>query len=364
MNRTAIVYDVFNLRHTLEGHPENFRRLKHAMELLADQGVLDNLVNVASTPAPPEAILSVHTPQYLERLQSIASRGGGHLDADTYVNNDSYEAALRSAGGLLNLLDAVMWKQADNGLALVRPPGHHARAHNGMGFCLFANVAVAARWAQKQHGVHRVLVVDFDVHHGNGTQEIFYHDPSVLFFSAHQFPYYPGTGAATELGGEMAYGSTINVPMPPHVGDQGYLEAFQRILGPMARRFRPELILLSAGFDAHWMDPLASMALSIEGYAALVQELMGLADELCGGRLVCVLEGGYHLQVLAHAISTTFQVLRGAPNPISDPFGPAPGTVRNVHGLLDQIQALHGIRGKTHYSLPSHWLDWGDEFGI
>ena len=309
MRRTAIVYDPYNLRHTLEGHPENHRRLKSTMDLLQEDGILDRLIQVPSTPASLDAVLRVHTPAYLERLQAITARGGGHLDADTYVNGDSYEAALRAAGSLLNLVDAVVGRQAENGLALVRPPGHHALVHNGMGFCIFANVAVAARWAQRQHGIQRVLIVDFDVHHGNGTQDIFYDDPSVLFFSTHQFPYYPGTGAAAEMGTEAGYGATANVPFPPHVGDQGYLDAFQKILAPLARRFKPELILLSAGFDAHWMDPLASMGLSITGYIALVQELMALADELCGGRLVCVLEGGYNLRVLSHSVLSTFRVL-------------------------------------------------------
>jgi acetoin utilization deacetylase AcuC-like enzyme len=365
MNRTAIVYDPFNLRHTLEGHPENHRRLKQTMDLLTEEGMLDRLVHVPSTPAALEPIQAVHIPQYVERLQSLAQRGGGHLDADTYVNGDSYEAALRAVGGLLNLVDTVLWGQAHNGLALVRPPGHHALTYNGMGFCLFANAAIAARHAQRHHGVQRVLIVDFDVHHGNGTQDIFYQDPSVLFFSTHQFPYYPGTGAATELGGEAAYGTTVNVPFPPHVGDQGYLEAFQRILAPVARRYRPELIVLSAGFDAHWMDPLASMALSIPGYAALVQEMMALADELCKGRLVAVLEGGYHLQVLAHSVLTTFQVLRGESTDASDPFGLAPAMERDASSLLTRIRALHGIKGGPHYSFPSRLgSDFGDEFGL
>lgn len=364
MNRTAIVYDPYNLRHTQEGHPENFRRLKGTMELLGEEGMLDKLVTVSSTPAPVEAILAVHTPQYLDRLRTLAQNGGGHLDPDTYVNHDSYEAAMRAAGGVLNLVDAVLWRQADNGFALVRPPGHHALVHQGMGFCLFANAAIAARWAQRHHGIDRVLVVDFDVHHGNGTQDIFYRDPSVLFVSTHQYPYYPGTGGAIELGADKAYGSTVNIPFPPHVGDKGYLEAFQRILAPVARRFRPQLIILSAGFDAHWLDPLASMGLSITGYAALTQELMSLADELCGGRLVCVLEGGYHLQVLAHSVLTTFQVLRGEPTRPSDPFGLSHAEERSVHNLFGQLKMLHNIRDGAYYSLPSRWLDWGDEFGI
>ncbi len=364
MSRTAIVYDAYNLRHTLEGHPENFRRLQGTMELLAEEGMLDKLARVPSTPAPLDAILAVHTPQYLERLRTIARGGGGLLDPDTYVNADSYEAALRAAGGLLNLVDAVLWRQVDNGFALVRPPGHHALGQQGMGFCLFANAAIAARWAQRQHGVERVLIVDFDVHHGNGTQDIFFKDPSVLFFSTHQFPYYPGTGAATELGADEGYGATVNVPFPPHVGDKGYLEAFQQILAPVARRFRPELILLSAGFDAHWLDPLASMGLSLGGYAALVQEVMALADELCAGRLVCVLEGGYHLRVLAHAVLATFQVLRREQTPPNDPFGLPVASERPVHALFDQLKRLHNIRESSHHSMPSRWLEWDDDFGV
>ena len=364
MRRTAIVYDPFNLRHTLDGHPENHRRLKSTMELLQDEGMLDRLISIPSAPAPLDAVLAAHSQAYLERLQAITARGGGHLDADTYVNADSFEAALRSAGSLLNLLDAVVAKEADNGFALVRPPGHHALINNGMGFCIFANVAIAARWVQRHHGMQRVLIVDFDVHHGNGTQDIFYEDPSVLFFSTHQFPYYPGTGAAAEMGADAGYGTTVNVPFPPHVGDQGYLDAFQKILAPLARRFRPEIILLSAGFDAHWMDPLASMSLSITGYMALVQELLALADELCGGRLVCVLEGGYNLRVLSHSVLSTFRLLHGADPEPSDPFGPAPGEARDPSQLLNRIKLLHGIRDSTFHSLPQRSLDWGDEFGI
>jgi acetoin utilization deacetylase AcuC-like enzyme len=350
--RTALVYDPFNLRHTRQGHPENFRRLETTWHLLAQDGILTQLIRVPSSPAPLDAVLRVHTPEYVERLQSISLLGAGHLDADTYVNPDSYQAALLAAGGLLNVVDYVLTGRADNGFALVRPPGHHALTYHGMGFCLLANAAIAARWAQDRHGLARVLVVDFDVHHGNGTQDIFYADRDILFFSTHQYPYYPGTGAADEIGIAHAEGATVNVPLPSFVGDAGYLEAFRRILGPVARRFRPELILLSAGFDAHWMDPLASMRLSIAGYARLVQELLALANELCGGRLVCALEGGYHLDVLAHCVLTTLRLLSGSDRGVSDPFGLPPGGERNVASLLDQVRSLHRISDPPTYSLP------------
>lgn len=350
MKRTAISYDPFNRRHTREGHPENFRRLEETWNLLQIDGILHQITLIPSTPAPRQAVLRVHTPAYLERLESTAFFSGGHLDADTYLTHDSFDAALLAAGGLLNVVDKVLHKQMDNGFALVRPPGHHALGHTGMGFCLLDNVAVAARWAQDVHGLHRILIVDFDVHHGNGTQDTFYRDPSVLFFSIHQYPFYPGTGAANETGMGRAEGATINVPFPASVGDEGYLAAFRQILLPAARMFRPELILLSAGYDAHWMDPLAHMRLSITGYARLVTLLMELADELCHGRLVAVLEGGYHLNVLSHSVLTTLRVLSGSRQGPSDPFGPAPGGEREVGALLEKLKHLHHIPGAPFYS--------------
>jgi acetoin utilization deacetylase AcuC-like enzyme len=344
MRKTAFVYDPYNLRHTLEGHPENYRRLEKTWALLQQDGILNHLVQAPSSPAPLDAILRVHTPRYVQALQRISESGGGHIDGDTYVNPDSYHAALLAAGGLLNLTDSVLTGQADNGFALIRPPGHHAIRQRGMGFCLFANAAIAARWAQDHHGVDRVLVVDFDVHHGNGTQDVFYEDPTVMFFSTHQYPYYPGTGAADEVGVELGHGATINVPFPSYVGDEGYLRAFRRLLVPAARHFRPQVVFLSAGYDAHWMDPLAGMQLSIEGYAALVQELLALADELCNGKLISILEGGYHLDVLAHSVLTTLRLLSDSPQPISDPFGKSPQGERDVTALIDRLRNLHGIR--------------------
>jgi len=343
MRKTAIVYDPFNLRHTLEGHPENFRRLEGAWQLLQEDGILQQLIRVPSSLAPLDAILRVHTAQYVERLQAISDRGGGRIDSDTYVNADSYQAALLAAGGLLNLTDMVLQEQVDNGFALIRPPGHHALGHRGMGFCLLANAAIAARWAQDRHGVERVLIIDFDVHHGNGTQDIFYDDPTVLFFSTHQYPYYPGTGAPDEVGEELGHGTTINVPFSSYVGDAGYLSAFRQLLAPAARYFQPDVIFLSAGYDAHWLDPLASMNLSITGFTALVEEVLALADELCGGKLICTLEGGYHLDVLAHSVLSTLRALQGSPHGVSDPFGLPTQNERPVAALLDRLRNLHGL---------------------
>lgn len=351
MKPTAYVYDSFHRRHDRPGHPENAQRLEETWKLLQVDGILNGMQQVDITPAPLDAVLRVHPRTYLDRLESSVLHGGGHLDADTYLTADSYQAALLSAGGLINVVDAVMQGHAANGMALVRPPGHHATPKWGMGFCLLANIAIAARWAQDQYQVGRVLIVDFDVHHGNGTQEVFYRDPTVLFFSTHQFPFYPGTGAAQETGDGRADGSTINVPLPGGVGDAGYLTIFDELLVPAARLFRPELILVSAGYDAHWMDPLANMRLSVTGYAHLVERLLDLADELCQGRLVFGLEGGYDLGALSHSILSTLRRLSHSKQGPSDPFGPAPGGERDISKLLDQLRALHNLTERPTYSL-------------
>lgn len=343
MTKTAFVYDPFNLRHTSSGHPENYRRLEGTWGLLEQDGILDRLHRVESTPAPREAILRVHSAQHIDNIERMSAQGGGHCDADTYVNADSHQAALLSAGGLLNIVDTVMTGQADNGFALVRPPGHHALPHRGMGFCLFANVAIAARWAQDHHNVERVLIIDYDVHHGNGTQDIFYNDPTVFFFSIHQFPHYPGSGTFDESGTEMAYGSTLNVPAPPGSGDAGYLDAFERLLAPAAREFDPQLIILSAGFDGHWRDPLAEINLSVTGYARLTQFVQELAGELCNGKLVCALEGGYDLEVLPHCILSALRVLSDSDDGVSDPFGPSPVSERAFGDRVDRLRKQHGL---------------------
>ena len=340
---TAYVYLPAHSGHTFPGHPENHRRLTNTWDLLEKDGILDRLLRIDCTPASVDALTAVHDARYIDLLAQVSASGGGMLDADTYVTEESYELALLSVGGLINLVDAVCTGHAENGFALLRPPGHHARPMQGMGFCLLGNVAIAARHAQERYGFERVLIVDFDVHHGNGTQEIFYDDGSGLFFSIHQYPYYPGSGDMDEIGAGTGEGATINVPFPAGVGDGGYLAAMEEILTPAARRFRPELILVSAGYDAHWMDPLAQHQVSIEGYAAMVRSLMVLAEEVCGGRLVCTLEGGYNLDVLPHAILSTLRVLSGSSQGISDPVGAPHGKARDVSAVLASVKRRHGL---------------------
>jgi acetoin utilization deacetylase AcuC-like enzyme len=229
------------------------------------------------------------------------------------ISRDSYTAALCAAGAACRAVDVVLAPAGPGAgaFALGRPPGHHACRDLAMGFCLFNNVAVAARHAQREHGVERVLIVDWDVHHGNGTQEIFYADGSVGYFSTHQWPFYPGTGKWTERGVGSGEGSTCNVPLPAGTGDAGYVAAFAGVLVPFARRFAPDLILVSAGYDAHYADPLGQMAVSTRGFAALTGVVAGLATELCGGRLAFVLEGGYDLEALGAGVVATLECLNG-----------------------------------------------------
>lgn len=340
---TGYVYHPVYLEHNQPGHPENARRLERIMAALRDVGMLERLTPIEARPATEEELARVHTPGYIAYVQRVAERGGGHLDADTYMNARSYEAAVMAAGGLLALVEAVLEGRVRNGFALVRPPGHHALPDRGMGFCLFNNVAVAARHAQTFPGIRRVFIADIDVHHGNGTQAVFEADPTVFYFSTHEYPYYPGTGHWSEAGIGEGEGSILNVPLPAGVGDQGYLRVYEELLWSLVRRFRPDLILVSAGYDSHWQDPLAMMQLSLGGYARIARELVAMAEELCGGRIVFTLEGGYHLDVLAHGVLNAFYALLGEET-VSDPFGPPfPASEPDIGPLLARLKERHRV---------------------
>lgn len=339
---TAYLYSPVFLEHAEDGHSESPERLRAVMRVLKETGVLPRLTALDPIPATDQQIQAVHSPELIAQIQSIVSRGGGHLDYDTYTNARSLDAATLAAGAVVRAVDAVIATEVDNAFALVRPPGHHATRNRAMGFCLFNNVAIAAQHALDAHRLERVLVVDYDVHHGNGTQDIFYRTPRVLYFSTHQYPFYPGTGDWREIGEGEGTGYTVNVPLPPGVGDDGYQRVFDDLLFPLAERYRPELVLASVGFDAHWRDPLAMEDLSIAGYAALARTLLALARENCAGRIVLALEGGYDLDALAYGAAATFRALLGDET-IPDPLGPSPRAGRDIGDIDDYIEHLKGV---------------------
>jgi acetoin utilization deacetylase AcuC-like enzyme len=340
--KTAYVYHPIYLEHNQPSHPENARRLERILNVLEEKGVLERLTLLEPRPATEEELLQVHTARHIESVRQVAERGGGHMDADTYVSPRSFEAAKMAAGGLIRAVEAVLAGDATNAFALIRPPGHHATPSRAMGFCLFNNVAIAARTALAMDGVGRVFLADFDVHHGNGTQDIFADDPDVFYFSTHQYPYYPGTGATHEIGHGAGEGSVLNVPLPVGVGDRGYTKIFRELVWPLTKRFDPDLILVSAGYDGHWDDPLASMNLSVSGYATLERELIEMADQLCDGRAVFTLEGGYHLNALAYGVLNAFYALLGEDD-VVDPLGPSPRSEPSIDALIEDLKGLHNL---------------------
>ncbi|RJP25296.1 MAG: histone deacetylase [Deltaproteobacteria bacterium] len=315
MKRLAFAYHPDYLLHTPPfEHPESPERLLAIIERLRTAGLLDRLIPLTPDYAAEEDVLAVHGREYLEKLESACRRGDLTLDAeDTYLNRHSYDVALLSAGGAVAGSKAVAEGAADRAFCAIRPPGHHAGREAGMGFCLMNNVAVAAKYLQARHGVGKVFIVDWDVHHGNGTQSVFLEDPSVFFFSVHEHPtfLYPGTGRRWEIGKGKGEGTTLNAPMAPGAGDDEYRLTFEEMLTPAVERFRPEIILVSAGFDAHRDDPLADIQLSDEGFRFLTRRVAELSDAYCGGRLVAVLEGGYEIGSLTSCIEIHIRELLG-----------------------------------------------------
>ena len=303
----GLVFHENYLLHETGSHPERKERLVAIMELLKERGLLEEMVSVEAREATLEEVELNHSRDYIEKVRGFCQGGGGRLDPDTVVSPQSFTAALWAVGGVLNALDAVLEGRCSSVFCAVRPPGHHALRARAMGFCIFNNVAIAARYALKK-GLERVLIVDWDAHHGNGTQDAFYTSPQVLYFSTHQWPLYPGTGRAEEKGEGPGQGYTINCPLPPGSGDHVFLDVFDGVLLPRAREFDPQLILISAGYDAHAYDPLASLELSTQGFSALTQRITAISREH-RAPVVALLEGGYSLSALAESVAATIEAL-------------------------------------------------------
>jgi len=291
------------------GHPERPERVTAIRDHLEACGLLSRLLVVEPSPCPVDRLTRVHRPAYVEAIRQACAGAPAQLDPDTAVSVGSWDAALLSAGGALAACDAVVSGRASAAFVATRPPGHHAEADRAMGFCLFNNVAVAARYLQDEHRLGRIFILDWDVHHGNGTQHLFEEDDTVFYFSVHQFPFYPWTGAANEQGRGRGRGFTRNVPLPAGSGDARYLEVFRGVLVPALERFGPEAILISCGFDAHRADPLAGMNLTEAGYGAMTELVREAAERLCGGRIVSLLEGGYDLRALGRSAESHIRAL-------------------------------------------------------
>jgi acetoin utilization deacetylase AcuC-like enzyme len=337
MARPLYLHHPSSLKHDTGAHPERAARIPAIERELEARGWL-GFERVLAPEVEREALLAVHPAAHVEAIAELSARGGGPIDLDTLTSAGSYEAALHAAGGAMAMVDAFEDAGgARTAFSALRPPGHHAEPARAMGFCLFNSVAVAARRAIDVHGRARVLIVDWDVHHGNGTEAVFVEDPAVLFCSIHQWPLYPGTGAAGDVGRGAGEGTTVNLPVPAGTGDEVYMSLVEHVVAPVAREFAPELVLVSAGYDSHRDDPLGGCRLTEAGYAAMTGTLRRLCADLGGVPLGMVLEGGYDLAALARSVAATLEVL-GADAPPADPEIP-------VHPLAADAAA----------SVARHW---------
>ncbi len=356
--RTALVFHRAYLEHEQTStHPERKERLAYTLDQLMEEGIFDSgaVKMVEPERADEEDVLAVHTREYLDFLKR-ESISGGIIDWDTVIPPGLYEGAMLAAGGAITAAKLVSEGKAENAFAMVRPPGHHAKPGIGAGFCYLNNIAIAVRWLQRKKRFSRILILDWDAHHGDGTQEIFYRDPTVLFISLHQMPLYPGTGYPREVGEGEGEGYTINVPLPPGAGDECYLMVFDEVIEPVAHDFMPEFIAVSAGQDNHFTDPLTGLALTAKGYAELMKRTVKLAEELCDGRLFAVLEGGYSIEA---ALPYTNLAIIAAMAKLDTSFIREP---ENYLRILDSVldpQAKERVRITVEEVKKIHSTYWG-----
>jgi acetoin utilization deacetylase AcuC-like enzyme len=339
---TAIITNPAHGGHDESRHVERAARMRAIDQAIDASGLRPDLLALDPRPATDGEVLAVHEPRLLEMLQLSSLQERLWISADTYTTSHSLEAARLGAGAAIVATRAVVEGRADNAFALVRPPGHHATAGQAMGFCMLNNVAIAAQDALQNLGIGRVAVVDYDVHHGNGTNDIFYEDPGVFFCSTHASPLYPGTGREQDAGAGAGLGATLNLPLPYGAGDRGFAQIYDSLVTPALRQFAPELLIVSAGFDAHWADPLGPLALSVAGYAALTLRLVELAAELCAGRVVFVLEGGYNEDALGACVVAALRTLLGR-EAGPDPLGPGGVREPNLTGLIERVRRQHPL---------------------
>jgi acetoin utilization deacetylase AcuC-like enzyme len=331
--KTGIVrHPIYLEHHMAPHHPESPERLE-AIYRLIDENPSGNRVEIKPREASRDEILRVHTASYFDRVTATAGKSRTVLDIDTSTSAKSFQAALMAAGGVLNALDAVMGERIRNGFALVRPPGHHAEASRAMGFCIFNNIAVGAEHLLQKHSLERVFIMDWDLHHGNGTQHSFEERKDIFYSSTHQWPFYPGTGHWSETGHGPGEGFTLNVPMTAGKTDDDYLTVFERVIAPAVRRCRPDFILSSAGFDIYEQDPLGGMKVTLDGFGHIAGKLKDLAEEVCGGRILFVLEGGYHVEAEAEAVLRILDRLELDNSPPLPELNPS-------QELLDEIQPV------------------------
>jgi acetoin utilization deacetylase AcuC-like enzyme len=304
--------------------------------------LIDKVTQLKSRLAEIDEIALCHTTEYVEYVKAFCENGGGYLDPDTYANKNSFLAAATAVGGSIDLIKSVIIGEINNGFALLRPPGHHALANRSMGFCLFGNVAIAAKVALLQPGIKKVAIVDFDVHHGNGTQALIGNDPNILFVSSHQYPFYPGTGSIREIGAGDAEGTIVNIPLQAGVGDEGFKIVSEKVIIPSLKRFKPDIILVSAGYDAHWDDPLANLNLSLNGFNQISRELIKCAEEICSGKIVFFLEGGYNLDVLGIGVANTIRSLLAIES-FDDPLGKTNYQEPDIKKIVNELISIHKL---------------------
>ena len=321
MKDLALFYPDSHEQHFSPDHPERPERVEAIRAALKGAGLWESALQVEPAFLPEEVLYAIHSEAHTQNIER-ASKRGGHIDADTYVTAASWQLALNAAGGGIAVAEAVYQREAKRGLALSRPPGHHATQDHAMGFCLLNNIALTAEYLLQKTDVERIAILDIDLHHGNGTQDIFYNRGDVFFCSIHQYPLYPMTGQADETGRGEGSRATLNIPFPPYAGDQARITALDEIVLPLFSRFQPDMLLVSAGFDAHWRDPLGHQLSTADGYADLITKVAAFADAHCDGRLAVLLEGGYDIEGGASSCLALTQAMIG--QEWEDPVGPSP----------------------------------------